>query len=81
MNGDKPSIKDRIIVREDAGTGTKRIKVEAVKATDGQAEDKPADTVQLTERPKKDPSKVRCHFWPNCTNKECVFVHPKEVVE
>ena len=30
------------------------------------------------ERPKRDPAKTRCNFWPTCKNKECPFVHPSE---
>ena len=32
------------------------------------------------ERPKRDPAKTRCNFWPTCKNTDCPFVHPSEQV-
>lgn len=32
------------------------------------------------EKPKREPGKTRCSFWPTCKNAECPFVHPKENV-
>jgi len=77
----KPSIKDRIKVRDDAKD--KRIKVAAVLARPPNATtDSPADDTQPKGdgegRSKKDPSKVRCNFYPGCNKPDCPFVHPKE---
>ena len=69
----KPSIKDRIKVREDAKD--KRIKVAAVTASapvDGEVKE------ESNGKGKKDPSKVRCNFYPSCNKPDCPFVHPKE---
>ena len=30
------------------------------------------------EHKKKDPSKVRCKFWPSCKDEKCEYAHPKE---
>jgi len=72
----KPSIRDRIKVRDDAKD--KKIKVAGI-ATD-KVEEKTKVEGEETEKPKKDPAKVRCGFWPSCKKPECPFVHPKEAV-
>lgn len=72
----KPSIKDRIKVREDAKD--KRIKVAAVAHAETAEDSKDRENAQ--SKSKKDPSKVRCHFYPSCNKPDCPFVHPREPV-
>ena len=72
----KPSIKDRIKVREDVKD--KRIKVASTPID--KVEEKTALKEEETEKTKKDPAKVRCNFWPSCKKTDCPFVHPKEKV-
>lgn len=58
------SILDRVVPHSDAPPIRKNSQ------TDGEKDDKK----------KKDPTKTRCSFWPNCKNKDCPYVHPKEQV-
>jgi sugar-specific transcriptional regulator TrmB len=72
----KPSIKDRIKVRTDVAE--KRIKVVTSASEKPEHEESPNVNI---EKGKKDPSKVRCTFWPGCKKPECPFVHPKDPVD
>lgn len=71
------SIKNRIKVREDVNA--KKIKTE--NGPEVKQEEKPVVKVEENqEKTKKEPSKVKCRHWPSCKNKECPYVHPKELV-
>lgn len=68
-NQHQGSILDRIHTRPESG-GIPPPKTEAASGEKAEAGDKG----------KRDPSKTRCSFWPNCKNTQCPFVHPKENV-
>lgn len=76
----KPSIKDRIKVREDAKEKKIKVSVAAPATTpaNGTESGKPKD--EAPTKSAKDPSKVRCNFYPGCKKAECPFVHPKDPV-
>lgn len=74
----KPSIKDRIKPREDARD--KRIKVAPAIHAEPAGEGVNREGLASNGKPKKDPAKVRCNFYPSCNKPECPFVHPKEPV-
>lgn len=54
----------------------KRVK----ESTDEKGEDAQTEPADGAEKPKRDPSKTRCNFWPSCKNKDCPFVHPNQQV-
>lgn len=72
----KPSIKDRIKVREDA----KDKKIKVAVATPANGSDAPKAKEDAPTKSQKDPSKVRCNFYPVCKKADCPFVHPKDPV-
>lgn len=46
---------------------------------DAQAKDlKQVTDQQEPEKSAKDPSKIRCKFWPSCKVEDCPYAHPKE---
>lgn len=74
---DKGGILDRIKPRPNNNNNkTKRTK----ETTDGALEPSQNETGEPGEKPKRDPAKTRCTFWPSCKNTDCPFVHPSQQV-
>lgn len=73
----KGNILDRIKPR--GQPKTKQVKAEA--GEEQQVAEAPQqDDEHKGDKPKKDPSKVRCNFWPSCKKPDCPFAHPTEQV-
>ena len=70
------SILDRIKPRAD--NKNKRVKTE--EGAESEAKPESPEEEGSGDRPKKDPKKVRCTFWPGCKKEDCPFVHPTEQV-
>ena len=72
----KTSVTSRIKLRDDAKKIPIKTEPSSQTATKGESSN-PSDPASKS---KKDFSKIRCNFWPNCKKEDCPYVHPKEQV-
>lgn len=76
----KPSIKDRIKVRDDAKEKRIKVNVAAPAPAPSNGTEAPKAKEDAPARAPKDPAKVRCNFYPGCKKADCPYVHPKDPV-
>ena len=71
---EKGGILDRIKPRPN------NIKSKRVKESTEGVEQPQGEVAEGGDKPKRDPAKTRCNFWPTCKNQDCPFVHPNQQV-
>lgn len=78
---DKGGILDRIKPRPN-NNKNKRVKETTEGATEAPVAPvgEPGREGEEGNRPRRDPAKTRCNFWPSCKNTDCPFVHPNQQV-
>ena len=72
---EKGGILDRIKPRPN-NVKTKKVK----ETTEGTTEQPKDEQKEVGDKPKRDPAKTRCNFWPSCKTEDCPYVHPSQPV-
>lgn len=73
---EKGGILDRIKPRPNNNNKVKKTK----ETTEGVPDQPQNEAEEGAEKPKRDPAKTRCNFWPSCKTTDCPFVHPNQQV-